>query len=83
MSRVLAGYDFVVRYNMRGVELLVVGKSGAAPIPPPPIEASPQPQTASPVADPATVGANPTPRFVRHAPSQYDLWTASRIPTGR
>ena len=35
LSRVLAGYDFVVRYNMQGVELLVVGKSGAAAVPPP------------------------------------------------
>ena len=46
LSRVLAGYDFVVRYNLRAVEILVVGKSGAAPIPPPAVENSPQPQTA-------------------------------------
>ena len=45
LSRVLAGYDFVVRYNRQGVELFIVGESGAVPIPPPPMEASPQPQT--------------------------------------
>ena len=37
LPRVLAGYDFVVRYNLQGVEIFVVGESGAAPIPPPPI----------------------------------------------
>ncbi len=84
VSRVLAGYDFVVRYNMQGVELFVVGESGAAPIQPPPIEASPTAQTASPVAERAEIGVvSLAPRFVRHAPSQYDLWTASRIPTSR
>jgi hypothetical protein len=46
LSRVLAGYDFIVRYNPQAVEIFVVGKSGAAPIPPPPVENSPQPQTA-------------------------------------
>jgi hypothetical protein len=51
LSRVLSGHDFVVRYNMQGVELFVVGKSGAAPIPPPPMEDSPQPQTPPTVAD--------------------------------
>ena len=46
LSRVLAGYDFAVRYNLQDVEIFVVGKSGVAPIPPPPVENSPQPQTA-------------------------------------
>ena len=55
VSRVLAGYDFVVRYNLQGVELFVVGESGAAPIQPPPIEASPTAQTASPVAERAEI----------------------------
>jgi hypothetical protein len=81
LSRVLAGYDFVAHYDMQGVELFVVGESGAPPIPA--IEASPQRQTASPVAEQAAVDASPSPRFVRHAPTQYDLWTASRIPAGR
>ncbi len=84
LPRVLAGYDFVVRYNPQGAELLVVGESGAAPIPPAPIEASPRPQTASTVADQDAPSISLAPRFVaRKAPSQYDLWTASRIPTGR
>jgi len=84
LSRVLAGYDFVVRYNPQGAELFVVGESGAAPIPPAPIEASPRPQTASTVADQDAPSISLAPRFVaRKAPSQYDLWTASRIPTGR
>ena len=64
LSRVLVGYDFVVRYNMQGVELLVVGESGAAPIPPPPKEAS-QPQTASTAAGqdaPSISLAPPPPR---------------------
>ena len=81
LSRVLAGYDFVVRYNMQGVEIFVVGESGAAPTPPPPIEASPQPQTASTVADQDAPSISLAPRFAaRKAPSQYDLWTTSRIP---
>jgi hypothetical protein len=46
LSRVLAGYDFAVRYNLQDVEIFVVGESGVAPIPPPPVENSPQPQTA-------------------------------------
>jgi hypothetical protein len=46
LSRVLSGYDFVVRYNMQGVELFIVGNSGAAPVPPPPMEDSPQPRIA-------------------------------------
>jgi hypothetical protein len=45
LSRILAGYDFVVHYNRQGVELFIVGESGAVPIPPPPMEGSPQPQT--------------------------------------
>jgi len=47
LSRVLAGYDFVVRYNLQGVEIFVVRESGAAGAPPSSIEASAQPQTAS------------------------------------
>jgi hypothetical protein len=37
LPRVLAGYDFVVRYNPQAVEVLVVGESRAVPIPPSPI----------------------------------------------
>ena len=82
LSRVLAGYDFVVRYNLQGVEIFVVGESGAASTPPSSIEASPQPQTASTVADQDAPSISLAPRLaVRKAPSQYDLWTASRIPS--
>jgi hypothetical protein len=82
LSRVLAGYDFVVRYDLQGIEIFVVRDSGAAPIPPAPIEASPRPQTASAPADPDAPSISPAPRFAaRKAPSQYDLWTASRIPS--
>ena len=31
LSRVLAGYDFVVRYNLRAVEILVVEKAARRP----------------------------------------------------
>jgi hypothetical protein len=98
LPRVLAGYDFVVRYNPQGVEIFVVRESGAAPIPPPPIQDTPQPQRASSaagpdapqpqrastVADQDAASASLAPRFARrHAPSQYDLGTASRIPANR
>jgi hypothetical protein len=80
LSRVLAGYDYVARYNMQGVEIFVVGESGAAPIPLAPIEDPPRPQRASTVADQDAPSVGLAPRFVRHPPSQYDLRTASRIP---
>ena len=67
LSRVLAGYDFVVRYNLRAVELLVVGKSGAAAVPPPSVEDPPQPQTAPTDTDEdaPNVSLAPTPPRVR------------------
>jgi hypothetical protein len=68
LSRVLAGYDFVVRYNMQGVELLVVGKSGAAPIPPPTVEESPQPQTAPTDTDQDAPNVNAAPTPPRSTP---------------
>ncbi len=84
LSRVLAGYDFVVRYDLQGVEIFVVRENGAAPTPPPPTEASSQPQTASTVADLDAQSQGLALRFAaRRAPTQYDLWTASRIPTSR
>ena len=61
LSRVLAGYDFIVRYNGQDVELFVVGESGAAPVPPPPTEASPQPQTLT-LTDPDAPSVNLAPR---------------------
>ena len=63
LSRVRAGYDFVVRYNLQAVEILVVGKSGAALIPTPAVENSPQPQTAPTDADEdaPNVSLAPTP----------------------
>jgi hypothetical protein len=63
LARVLAGYDFVIRYNMQGVELVVIGKSGAEPIPPPRVEDSPQPQTAPTDTDQdaPSISAAPTP----------------------
>ena len=83
VSRILVGFDFVVRYNPQGVEIFVSGENGAAPSQAPPTEASPTAQTASPVAEQAAVSVTFAPRYMRHAPTQYDLWTASRIPTGR
>ena len=38
LFRILGGYDFVIRHDPEGVEIFVFGESGAAPIPPPPIE---------------------------------------------
>jgi hypothetical protein len=84
LSRILIGFDFVVRYSSQGVEVFVFRESGAAPIPSQPIEASPTAETASPAPNTAAVGINPSPRYgARHAPSQYDLSTAARIPTFR
>jgi hypothetical protein len=67
LSRVLAGYDFVVRYDIQSAELLVVGKSAAAPMPPPAVESSPQPQTAPTGADQdaPNVSLAPTPQSTR------------------
>jgi hypothetical protein len=82
LSRILIGFDFVVRYSSEGVEVFVFRESSAAPIPSQPIEASPTDETASPAPEQAAVGDKPSPRHgARHAPSQYDLSTASRIPT--
>ena len=68
LSRVLAGYDFVVRYNMQAVEILVVGKSGAAPVPPPAVENSPQPQTAPTDTDQDAPNISPAPTPPRVPP---------------
>jgi hypothetical protein len=62
ISRILVGFDFVVRYNPQGVEIFVVEESGAAPIPPPPLEAS-QPQTASTAADQDAPNIDLAPRL--------------------
>ena len=83
LPRILFGLDFVVRYDPQGVEIFVFGESGATPSQAPPTEASPTAQTVSPVAEQAVVSVTFAPRYMRHAPTQYDLWTASRIPTGR
>jgi hypothetical protein len=68
LSRVLGGYDFVVRYNIQGIELLVVGKSAATPIPPPRVEDSPQPQTAPTDTDQDAPSAGLAPRPLRLTP---------------
>ena len=60
LSRVLAGYDFVVRYNMQSVELLIVGKSGAAAVPPPSVD-PPAPQTAPTDTDQDAPNISPAP----------------------
>jgi hypothetical protein len=83
LSRILIGFDFVVRYSSKGVEVFVFRESDAAPIASPAIEASPT-DDASPAPNAAAVDVNSSPRHgARHAPSQYDLSTASRIPTDR
>jgi hypothetical protein len=68
LSRALAGYDFVAGYSMQGVELLVVGKSAATPIPPPQVEDSPQPQTAPTDTDQDAPSAGLAPRPLRLTP---------------
>jgi hypothetical protein len=83
VSRILVGFDFVVRYSPPRVEIFVFGESGEAPSQAPPTEASPTAQTASPVAEQAAVSITFAPRYMRHAPTQYDVWTASRIPACR
>ena len=42
LFRILNGYDFVIRHDPEGVEVFVFGESGAAPIPPAPIEPTPE-----------------------------------------
>jgi hypothetical protein len=68
LSRVLAGYDFAVRYNLQDVEIFVVGESGVAPIPPPPVENSPQPQTAPTDTDQDAPNVNLAPTPPRSTP---------------
>jgi hypothetical protein len=43
LSRILAGFDFVVRYNREGVEVFVYEASGEAPSMPPPQIQAPSP----------------------------------------
>lgn len=63
LSRILVGFDFVVRYDPQGVEIFVYGESGATAIPPPRVEpSSPRPRPASPMPARATVGLNAAPR---------------------
>jgi len=81
LSRVLVGFDFVVRYNPQGVEIFVYGESGATSVPPPQEEAySPRPRPASRRTAQASPGANLAPRYAPpHTPSQYNAPPAPGI----
>jgi hypothetical protein len=59
LSRILVGFDFVVHYSPRGVEIFIYGESGATSVPPaPPTDGAPQPRPAWRAA----VGLNVAPR---------------------
>lgn len=63
LSRILVGFDFVVRYSPQGVEIFVYGESGGKAAPPVPLtDDSPQPRPAWRPAQRAAVGLNATPR---------------------
>jgi hypothetical protein len=73
LSRILVGFDYVVRSNPQGVEIFVYGESDATGS-----AAPPRPQTASQVAQRAPAGIVLVPKNVTlGAPSQHDA------PTGR
>jgi hypothetical protein len=86
LSRILAGFDFVVHYDPEGVEIFVYGESGATAIPlqkgaSPGLQAA-SARPASQVAEQTSVGAGLVPKNVAPvAPSQYDVPGASRLPT--
>jgi hypothetical protein len=62
LSRILVGFDFVVRYNPQGVEIFVYGESGATAIPQAPrTDASPRPRPASRMPAQAAVGLHVAP----------------------
>jgi hypothetical protein len=63
LSRILVGFDFVVRYSPQGVEIFVYGESGGKAVPPVPlIDDSPRPRPAWPPLQRAAVGLNAAPR---------------------
>lgn len=63
LSRILVGFDFVVRYSPQGVEIFVYGESGGTAAPPAPwADDSPQPRPAWRPPQPAAVGLNIAPR---------------------
>jgi hypothetical protein len=91
LSRVLAGFDFVVVSNPQGLELLVYGESVKNPVLPLPTEASVRPQTDSTVAEQSGPGTSLAPRYATPAgmpprpwkfrgPTKYDLAT-SNLPS--
>jgi hypothetical protein len=63
LSRILVGYDFVVRYSPQGVEIFVYEESGGKAAPPAPLtDDSPQPRPAWRPPQRAAVGLNASPR---------------------
>jgi hypothetical protein len=79
VSRILVGFDFVVGYKPKGVEIVVYGESGAKPIPSPPIEAS-RAQATSTVAEQAGRSISLAPRhLLPRAPSKYDMATSNLL----
>jgi hypothetical protein len=65
LSRILVGFDFVVRYNPQGIEIFVYEESGETPVPPQALVVdSPRPRPPSRVPGRAAVGPNVGPRPV-------------------
>ena len=79
VSRILVGFDFVVMYEPRGVEIVVVGKSGAKPVEAAPPPDAPQPLTDSTVAEKAVrpITNHAPTHLLPRAPSPYDLATSN------
>jgi hypothetical protein len=78
LSRVLVGFDFVVRYNPQGVEVVVYGESGAKYVPPPREEAyAPRPRPGSRTAAKESPGSKRAPL----APPQYNAPPAPGVAT--
>ncbi len=76
LSRILVGFDFVVVYNQKGVEIIVYGESGAKPI----FSLNEAPQQGKPpnVAEPSAPGVSLAARLpLPLTPSQYDLATSN------
>jgi hypothetical protein len=76
VSRVLAGFDFVVTYKPQGAEIFVIEESGAKPTPPPTDAPLPQPESED--AEKAPPGGNLAPSHLApSAPSSYDRATSN------
>jgi hypothetical protein len=88
LSRVLAGFDFVVVSQPQGLEVVVYGESGKNQVLPQPTAASAPPGTGSTVAEQSGPGTSLAPRYATPAgmpprpwrfrgPTKYDLATSN------